>query len=74
MRVYYKCVTKTSVNVEHFSVYRKTRRRGHHQLETKSFEKFVRNVMDSEKLQPDYRIQIAIPSRQDKQEQPRNPV
>lgn len=66
MSTYYKCVTKTSVNVEHFSVHRKTRRSGHYQLETKPFEKFVRNVMDSEKLQPDYRIQIAIPSGQDK--------
>lgn len=62
MRVYYKiCVTKTSLNIENCSVYRKTRRRGYHQLETRPFEKFIRNVMDSEKLQPDYRIQIAIP-------------
>jgi len=65
---------QTSLNVENVSVYRKTRRCGHHQLETRPFKKFLRNVMDSKKLQPDYRIQSAIPSGQDKQEQSRNPV
>lgn len=30
--------------------------------------------MDSEKLQPDFGIQIAVPTGQSKQEQPRNPV
>lgn len=68
------CNQTISVNVKNVTVYRKTRRCSHHQLEARPFEKFLRNVVDSEKLQPDYRIQSAIPSGQDKQEQPRNPV
>lgn len=55
-------------------VYRKTRCCGHHQLVAGPFKKFVRNVMDGEKLQPDSRIQIVVPAGQDEQEQPRNPV
>lgn len=57
-----------------YIVNRKTGRCDHHQPKARPFEKLIRNVMDSEELQPDIRIQSAVPSGQNKQEQPRDPV